>query len=487
MIRQSLLLSFLGQYIVLIINFISTIILARILTPSDIGIFSVAIFFVALAHILRDFGVGQYLIQEKDLTRDRIRSAFTVTLSFAWFMAILLYFASALIGDFYKEPGITEVLEVLSLNFLFIPFGSITKSYLTREMNFSALLRIDVSSSLVQAVVGVSAALLGEGYMSLAWSSLAGILWIVFITQFYRPKELSLLPGTKELKRVLSFGSMAGATGILSTITNGAPALITGRLLDMNAVGLFSRGQSMVSLFHMLVMQGLHPVIMPYFSKEHRAGENLKSSYLHVLACLTVVAWPFFVFVALMAFPIVTLLYGDQWHDSVPVVQALCIYMFFQISTAITDQVFTAIGQVKSALRLQLVQLPLSVIIILVASQFGIVAIAQGLIVVPIVRFLLAQRDIAKYLNISLADYYELAIKGIVIAGACSVIPLLINNVESLGNLPPLLEVIIALVLTVLIWIVFVFVIKHPIKKEIEGIGEKLGLQLLNHPFLKKD
>ena len=66
MIRQSLLLSFFGQYIVLVINFVSTIILARILTPSDIGIFSVAIFFVALSHILRDFGVGQYLIQEKN-------------------------------------------------------------------------------------------------------------------------------------------------------------------------------------------------------------------------------------------------------------------------------------------------------------------------------------------------------------------------------------------------------------------------------------
>jgi len=475
-IRKTVLTSFFGRYLVLVINFISTIILARILTPADIGIFSVAAVLVALAHVLRDFGVGQYIIQEKDLTKDRIRTAFTVTLFFAWSIAALLYLVSGVIGDFYKEPGIAEVLEVLSLNFVFIPFGSITKSYLTREMNFGAILKIDVSSSFVQAVVGVSAALLGEGYMSLAWSSLAGILWVVFFSQFYRPKELLLLPGIKDLKRVLSFGSMAGATGVLRTLGSGSPELILGRVLDMSAVGLFSRGQSTIGLFHKLVMSGLQPVIMPYFAKEHRQGENLKSTYLYVIACVTVVAWPFFVFTALMAFPMVALLYGDQWYGSVPVIQALCIYASVQILTAITDQVFTAIGQVKRALRLQLILQPLLIIVVLFSAQFGIVVVAQCMVIVPIVRLLLIQKDLAKYLNIKFKDYYSFAVKGIVVTGACAVVPVLISTMD----MSPAFGVIIGLCLSAVVWVAAIIIIKHPIEKEVYSVFEKIRSRVFN-------
>ncbi len=466
-IRQVVFTSFSGRYMVLVINFGSTMVLARLLTPADIGIYSVAAVLVAVAHVLRDFGVGQYLIQERELNNDRIRAAFTVSLMIAWTLAVVMYLSADLVSDFYDEPGIAKILKLLCINFLLIPFGSITRSYLTREMNFSAILRIDVSSAVIQAIIGISAALLGQAYMALAWSSLAGIVWVVFMTSFYRPKGFPLLPGFKDIKRVLSFGSMAGATGILKTVGKGSPELILGRVLDMTAVGLFSRGQAVIQIFQKLVMQGLAPVIMPYFSKEHRDGQQLKGSYMHVVACITGIAWSFFLFVALLAYPVIGLLYGDQWYAAVPVVQLLCAYAAINMLTAVAENVLISVGQVSKVLRLNLIQQPIYILIILYTAQDGIVAVAQALLVVPVLRFIVVQQLLKRNLGVKFFEYTKIILQSGFVALLASLPPvalLWLNGSLLFDNAFLLLA---NAFFSAMLWCLGVFVLNHPIKKEL--------------------
>ncbi|MEE8332516.1 MAG: oligosaccharide flippase family protein, partial [Alphaproteobacteria bacterium] len=111
-IRRSLALSFAQKYATMAINIATVMILARLLTPAEIGIFSVGIAMVGLAHTLRDFGVGNYLIQEKELTPDRVRTAFGVTLVIAWIMAGVLIALSGPMAGFYSEPGVRQVMLV---------------------------------------------------------------------------------------------------------------------------------------------------------------------------------------------------------------------------------------------------------------------------------------------------------------------------------------------------------------------------------------
>ena len=114
-LRHSLLYSFLEKYSSFIVQFAANITIARLLTPEEIGVFSVGIAVFTFAHAVRDFGVSHYLIQEQDLTNDRIRAALTVTAGVAWSLAIIIAVASPFIASFYNEPGLAEVLIVLAL------------------------------------------------------------------------------------------------------------------------------------------------------------------------------------------------------------------------------------------------------------------------------------------------------------------------------------------------------------------------------------
>ena len=123
-LRNSLVWSFAERYLSLLITIGSTLILARILTPTQIGIFSMCAAVTAVAGILRDFGISEYLIQEKDLTRQKLKAALGIALGVAWSIGAVVFVSRSVIADYYQEQGLSDVLAVLTLNFLILPFAS---------------------------------------------------------------------------------------------------------------------------------------------------------------------------------------------------------------------------------------------------------------------------------------------------------------------------------------------------------------------------
>ena len=113
--RRSLAFSAADSYVGLVLQLASTAILSRILTPVEVGIFAIAAVFSSLASNFRDFGVAEYLIQEQALTPDKIRAAFGVNIAVSWLMGLLIFSASGLTGEFYRSPGITDVMRVQAL------------------------------------------------------------------------------------------------------------------------------------------------------------------------------------------------------------------------------------------------------------------------------------------------------------------------------------------------------------------------------------
>ena len=119
-IRSALAYSFGTRYAATALQFLATLILARLLSPSEIGIYSVGASVIMIAHTLRDFGTSTYVIQEQELTPARLRTAFTLTVSIAWLLALILYFSATPLGVFYSEPGVALVMQVMAVNFALI-------------------------------------------------------------------------------------------------------------------------------------------------------------------------------------------------------------------------------------------------------------------------------------------------------------------------------------------------------------------------------
>ena len=151
--RRSLFFSFLDRYASLAISVLSSMVIARLLTPAELGVFSVTMVLLMFVSVVRDMGSGQYLVQEKELTTERIRAVWALQLGLGVALACLVLLASYPIALFYNEPRMRNIMLVVALNYAVNPFGSLTYAWLMREMRFESVALMRFSSGLSGALV----------------------------------------------------------------------------------------------------------------------------------------------------------------------------------------------------------------------------------------------------------------------------------------------------------------------------------------------
>ncbi|HEB96211.1 MAG TPA: lipopolysaccharide biosynthesis protein, partial [Sedimenticola thiotaurini] len=373
-LRASMFWSYLNQYGAMAIQFVSSIILARLLMPEEIGIFSVAISFVALGQMLRDFGIGEYLIQEKDISQEKIRTGFTLSLLLSWTLGIVLLLLTKPISDFYGQPGLEKILPLIAFNFFLIPFGAITLALLRKEMRFDLIMRIQLLSSLVQPVVSILLAYHDFSYMSLAWGSVAGTATSVLMSQFYRRDRLSFSLTLSNWRSVVGYGSYNTITNLSSSLGTSAPDLIIGKVLDMHYVGIFNRGLGLLNMVRNLVIGGIKPILLPHFSKKHLEGDEvLSTSFLDMTDVLLFIFWPILGYIAIFSQEIILILFGENWIEASPVLAVLCIGSIFGTTIAFSPELFKASGNIKILTYISSSFSIIRVIFVLAGSMIGFI------------------------------------------------------------------------------------------------------------------
>jgi O-antigen/teichoic acid export membrane protein len=484
-IRRSFFFSLAQNYTVIGIQFVNSVVIARLLTPADIGIFSVSMVLVGFAQILRDFGVGEYIIQEKDLTRDRIRTAFGLALLLAWLMGLTLLLAAGPAAEFYREAGVRHVMYVLSFSFVLIPFGTITQAYLRRELEFGAIYQIKALSTLVSAATSVCLACTGFGYLSMAWGLFASNIATIILTAYHRPAGFPMLPGLAGARRVVSFGGMVSAATMLAEINRGAPDLILGRFVGMSAVGLFGRAMGLIDMFHRVFMNSVWMVALPHFSQQRRDGHDIAAGFLKSVNYLTVIAWPFFIFLALMAYPIVRILYGSQWDASVPLVKLFCIYAVFLAPFYVAPSVLLALGQAKKHMDAQLVLVLVKVVVLVIVAPYGVDAVALAVILSGLIGGFVYYAKMRSSVGLNVAGFVHAMTKSSLVTICSAVGPAMVLVMMPIGPEHVWLPLIAAAALAALGWLGGVFGLGHPIKEEIVDALAKSKTLLGRHAVQK--
>ena len=152
-VRRSFWLSLADSYLAIVLQTLSTMIIARVLTPKEVGIFAIASVIAALANTFRDFGFSEYLIQARDIDDEKIRAALGLNIALSWTTAALLFTIAPWVAAFYAEPGVGDALVVLSLSLLIVPFGAVVQSWFRRELNYRPILIANALSSVASFVV----------------------------------------------------------------------------------------------------------------------------------------------------------------------------------------------------------------------------------------------------------------------------------------------------------------------------------------------
>jgi len=464
--RTAIAFSVSGRYLILALQFVSTMLLARLLTPEDIGIYSAGFSIVALAHLFRDFGLNQYIIQEKELDETKLRTTFTLSLMIAWSLGTLLFLLADSAARFYNEEGVQQLLRLLSFNFFIIPFGSITIAVLRKELRFHITTFISSIAVLLGIIVAVWTAYNGAQYMCLAYGAITETSSVVFLSFFFRPKGTRLLPSLKGAKQIFRFGSIVGLGNIATQFSTSATDMLIARLLGVSALGFFSRAFGAFSIFNNLFVSSIQPVVLPLLSRDNKDLVKLSNGYLKTVSYSLIFAWPFFTFLYLYAFETIRVLYGTQWDVAIPLVKILCIAGIFLPFTLFSDNLFIAFGKPKVTLKIQLISNTLKLLFVLAASFHSLEAVCLAIIGYFIARFVSVSIYTKKILGIHFYSVLALAKQA----------------------LPCLCTTILSTVIATLLMSDHVenIVIKFLILTSTAAVGWLFGLSVSNHPFFEE-
>ena len=463
--------SFAQRYTSLIFNVLTVVIVSRLLTPKEIGVFSVAVGLTALVQMLRTFGVSDFLVQEKVLNEGMIRTSFTVNLIIAWILAFTLFAASWWVSKFYGDPGVGEVMRVLTGTFILVPFGTTAMALLKRDMVFGALYKINMSEVVVRSSTTIGLALVGFSYMSMAWAALvataAQVLSCTIWGHEYRARGLSL----SEWRRMVPFGMNRTLSDVASQLGEQSANIVVGKMLGLPAAGFYSRGYSVVSIFREKVVSAIQAVAYPAFAAEHRDSGTAPALFLRSLVYLTGISWPFFAFSALMALPMVRILFGSQWDAAVPLMQWLCVAAIVGTLIYQCNEFLVAVGQVTVVtmieIQYQLVRVGLAV----AAALYSVQAVAASQILVYVIATVLYYRRMRGYNALTIGKCAKALLPSVVVTAAASLVPaaiLLWPNLLSQHRLPAFTLAVIGCGIG---WLFGLIVVKHPLMDEAKHLA----------------
>jgi len=388
-IRRAFLWASAGRYIVMAINLATTVIMARLLTPGEYGVAALGAAVFGIAEAIRALGGGAYLIQQKELGSENIRTTVTVSLIVTLVLTAALTVLAGPLTRYFGAPDLERYLLVAALGYLTGPFVQPIFALLSREMTFETIAFITVATASVNAVAGVCLAILGFSYMSLAWAGVisagAGAL---LCFHFWRDWSI-FRPLLSEWRNVIAFGVYDSATAVLAQIGESLPFLIFGKILNVEAVGLGQRAVMLCLFPERVILAGVSAVALPAFSKEVREGRGLKRGFLLAIELITAVQWPALILMALLAHPVVSLLLGRQWMEVAPLIQILSVALLFSFPVALHYPTLVAAGAIRYMPPLVVTQAIVSITLFSFAAGHGLRAAALStLLIVPFNVFL---------------------------------------------------------------------------------------------------
>lgn len=470
MVRRALAMAAGEQYVRLIVGFLLVAAISRLLTPGEVGVAVIGTGVMTVALALREFATSEFLIQRREIGREDIRTAFTVVCALTAMISAAVFALAPLIASWYGEPRLALFLRILAVAGLIEATAAPITGLLRRDMAFGSLAAINTCGATVNALVAVGLAWSGHGYMSIAWASMAAATTVALMSYRCRPYWWILRPSLRSWRATVAFGGYNGATALVSRGYEALPQLVLGRFLTPAAAGIYNRASLMSGIPDKVVLTSVFSVAFPALAAEARAGRDLKQPYLHALGLITVLYWPAQSLLALLAYPAVLILLGDQWTEVAPLLRILSLAALAWFPVILTTPMLLAVGANRERLVAEVAGRGTAALALCAMAYFGVMAMALSQLVLLPFQMLVALYFVRRHVPFTAREVVASVLPSAVVT-ACSLAgPFGVFAASGFTAEIPVSGALVACASAVPGWLIGVWLVRHPIMGELERV-----------------
>lgn len=349
-------------------------VVARILAPEEFGLFAFALVYVTYLDVLGDLGVGAALVYWRERVDDATQLTFGVNLATGFLWCVITLAVAPLVAEYFHSPEGTPILRALAGIFVIRSLGNTHDALCRKGLRFRQRLLPELGLAITKGVLIVALSLAGMGVWSLVWGQLAGeavwtagMWWVVDWRPSLRWPEGLFRP-------MLEYGREIVAINVIAAVVHHADYVVVGRMLGMEALGYYQLAYKIPEMVVLLGLWQVSAVMFPAFSQLDEPAE-MATAFVEAMRYISLLALPAAAGLFFLAEPIVLTLLGGQWAPSVPIVQALAVYVAARSLGAHAGDVMKAAGRPRLLAVIGVAKAAVLVPALVVAAGIGAPAV----------------------------------------------------------------------------------------------------------------
>ncbi|GFH99834.1 teichuronic acid biosynthesis protein TuaB [Bacteroidaceae bacterium] len=376
-----------------------TLVLARILSPSDYGTVAIITVFVNLANVIIDGGLNTALIQKKDTDSLDYSTIFFSNIFLSIVLYALLYATSPWIAEFYDTPPLADMIRILGIILVFEAVNSIQRAYVSKMMLFRRLFYSSFFALLVSGSLGIYLALNGYGVWALISQQMTCVLVTTIIMWFTIKWRPMFAFSFERFKKLFDYGWKIFGLNFITTLYLNIRSLIIGKFYSPADLAFFERGHTLSGMVVQNINTSLQTILFPVLSNSQNDKVRIKSLVRKSTGMTCLLVFPALIGLISIAKPLVLLILTEKWLPAVAYIQIYSIaYMLFPIQVANMEAI-KAMGYSGMSLKLEIIKKVVETIILIVSVFMGVIAIAWGVVFFNFICLFINLYPSKKYLD----------------------------------------------------------------------------------------
>ena len=379
--------TFSQQFGTQLISFVVGIILARILLPSDFGTIAMFSIVIAIASSLIDSGMASSLIRTNDANDQDFSTIFWYNLGISILLYIVVFFTAPLIAQFYEVEILKPIIRVYSIVIIINAFVTVQNTRLVKELDFKTLFKIRLPSLIIGGITGILLALNGFGIWSLVFYPIIQNIVSTLQFWFYSKWRPSFVFDKEKFKFHFNYGYKLTLSSLLDVSFKNIYTIIIGKLYSPVQLGFYHRADTLRQLPVNNISLALNKVTFPLFAKIKDDNIKLKEVYSKIMKTVVFIMAPLLCLLIVTAEPLIRFLLSEKWLPAVPYFQVLAVAGILYPIHSYNLNILTVKGRSDLFLKLEVWKKLLTVLILVISTQFGIMGIVWGQVMVSVLAF----------------------------------------------------------------------------------------------------
>jgi O-antigen/teichoic acid export membrane protein len=449
-----------------VLQFIGSVIIARLLSPYEMGIYAVAMAVIGLISTFQSFGLSGFIIREPGITSELAATAFTINAIASIVLAIVIAAISTLGASFIENSGVAHVMLALAILPLLGAFEFLPAATLERAANFKIIALVNTSKTLISQGVSIVLAYQGASYMSLVWGQIAGGIVSLLLYNLVGWKHCRLRPHFSEWRRITRFGVQMLTISGVNTVNGRTSDILLGRIVGLEALGLYGRAANLNNLLWDRIHLVVGRVLFVELSKQARSGQPLRDNYLRIVEILTAVLWPGFIGLAVVAGPFILAVYGSKWVVAAQPLRLLALASVLLVSISLTWELFVIRQETARQARIEFIRAGGGLAMFGVGCLFGVTGAALGRVGEAILAIFLYWPHLNRMTETRFADLAPIFLRSLILTSVAVGPAALLMGAYNGSAETPLANLAGAIAIGIVLWAATLAWLKHPIAIE---------------------